>query len=72
MDPNIVNPGYGVLNLNAGITSPDGKYRFGVFARNAMDTFFVAGTQANAGGWTNVLNPESVRTVGVSFDAHFD
>jgi iron complex outermembrane receptor protein len=68
MDPNIVNPGYGVLNLNAGLTTPDGRYRFGAFARNALDTFFTAGRQANNGGWTNVLNPESVRTAGVSLD----
>ncbi len=71
MDPNIVNPGYGVLNANAGMTTPDGKYRLGVYARNALDKFFLAGRQANNGGWTNVLNPESVRTVGVSFDAKF-
>ncbi|MBW8812557.1 MAG: TonB-dependent receptor [Caulobacterales bacterium] len=70
MDPNIVNPGYGVLNLNAGLTSPDGRYRVGVFARNALDKFFLAGRQANNGGWTNVLNPEAVRTVGVSLDVH--
>jgi iron complex outermembrane receptor protein len=71
MDPNIVNPGYGVANLSAGITTPDGKYRLGAFARNAFDKFFLAGRQANNGGWTNVLNPEAVRTVGVSFDAKF-
>jgi len=71
MDPNIVNPGYGVLALNAGVTSPNGKYRLGVFARNALDTFFLAGRQANNGGWTNVLNPEAVRTVGVNLDVKF-
>ena len=68
MDPNIVNPGYGVLNLSAGLTSPDGRYRFGIYARNALDKFFLAGRQANNGGWTNVLNPEAVRTVGLSLD----
>lgn len=71
MDPNIVNPGYGVLNLTGGVSSPDGRYRFGVFARNALDKFFLAGRQANNGGWTNVLNPEAVRTVGVSFDVKY-
>jgi len=70
MDPNIVNPGYGVMNINAGITSPNGKYRIGVFARNAFDKFFLAGRQANNGGWTNVLNPEARRTIGVSLDLH--
>jgi iron complex outermembrane receptor protein len=71
MDPNFPVPGYGVLNLNAGIGTADGKYRLGVFARNALDTFFMAGRQAGNGGWTNVLNPESVRTVGVSLDLRF-
>ncbi len=71
MDPNIVNPGYGVLSLNAGISSPDNKYRLGIFARNALNTFFLAGRQANNGGWTNVLNPEAVRTVGVALDIKF-
>jgi iron complex outermembrane receptor protein len=71
MDPNIINPGYGVLSLNGGVTTPDGRYRVGIFARNALDTFFLAGRQANNGGWTNVLNPESVRTVGVNFTGKF-
>jgi iron complex outermembrane receptor protein len=72
MDPNIVNPGYGVLNLTAAVTSPDGRYRFGIFDRNALNTFFLAGRQANNGGWTNVLNPEAVRTFGMSLDVNFD
>lgn len=71
MDPNIINPGYGVLNLNAGMTSPSGKARLGIFARNALDKFFLAGRQANNGGWTNVLNPEAVRTIGMSLDLHY-
>ena len=72
MDPNIIVPGYGVLNLNAGITTPDGKYRFGLYARNALNTFFLAGKQASNGGWTDVFNPEAVRTVGVNLDMHFE
>jgi iron complex outermembrane receptor protein len=72
MDPNITNPGYGVLGLNGGLTSPDGRYRIGIFARNALNTFFFAGRQANNGGWTNVLNPEAVRTVGINFTGKFE
>jgi iron complex outermembrane receptor protein len=71
MDPNLINPGYGILNLDAGVTSPSG-YRFGIFARNGLDTFFVAGRQAGNGGYTNVLNTEAVRTVGVSLDLKFE
>ncbi len=69
-DPNLVNPAYGVLNLDAGLTTPSG-YRVGIFARNALNTFFVAGRQAGNGGYTNVLNTEAVRTVGVSLDMKF-
>jgi iron complex outermembrane receptor protein len=65
-DPNLVNPSYGILNLNAEMTSPNGKYKVGIFARNALSQFFTAGRQAGDGGYTNVLNPEAVRTVGVS------
>ena len=72
MDPNIINPGYGVLNLTASVTSPNGRYRVGLFDRNALNTFFLAGRQANNGGWTNVLNPEAVRTFGLSLDLKFD
>ena len=71
MDPNIVNPSYGVLGLNGGVSTRDGRFRVGLFARNALNTFFLAGRQANNGGWTNVLNPEAVRTVGVNFTGRF-
>jgi iron complex outermembrane receptor protein len=71
MDPNLVNPGYGQLNFDAGISSPGGVYRLGVYARNALNTFFTGGRQAGNGGYTNVLNSEAVRTVGVSFDLKF-
>jgi iron complex outermembrane receptor protein len=71
MDPNLVNPAYGQLNLDAGVTTPDGKYRLGVYARNALNTFYTGGRQAGNGGYTNVLNNEAVRTVGMSFDLKF-
>jgi iron complex outermembrane receptor protein len=72
MDPNLIAPGYGILNLEAGLSSANGKYRFGVYARNALDTFFVSARQAGGGGFQNVLGPEAVRTIGVSLDAKFD
>lgn len=71
MDPNVVNPGYGVLNLTAGVTTPSGRTRIGVFARNALEEYFRAGTQPMLGGYTIVLNPESVRTVGVQMSVSF-
>jgi iron complex outermembrane receptor protein len=68
MDPNLVNPGYGVLNLNVGISMNDGRYRVGVYARNALDQYFRAGVQPFSGGWVAILNPEAVRTIGATFD----
>lgn len=67
MDPNLIIPGYGILNLNGGITLSNGM-RVGIFARNALNTFFESGRQASNGGYTNVLNTEAVRTVGISLD----
>ncbi len=70
-DPNTVNPGYGTLALNAGIGAPDGQWRVGFFARNLFDKFFTAAIQSNSydnGGYTNVLNIEAVRTVGMTLD----
>lgn len=72
MDPNLVNPAYGQLNLDAGIASPDGRWRFGLYARNALNTFYTGGRQAGNGGYTNVLNNEAVRTVGAAFDLKFE
>lgn len=72
MDPNLVIPGYGVLNLTVGVTTPGGRFRVGAFARNALDEFFLAGRLPVSGGWTNVLNPEAVRTVGMTMSMNFE
>ena len=71
MDPNLINPAYGLWNLDASITTPKG-YRLGVYARNAFNQFFVGGRQAGNGGYTQVLNSEAVRTIGVSLDMKFE
>jgi iron complex outermembrane receptor protein len=71
MDYYIANPGYGILGFTGGVTTPDGRYRVGFFVRNALNTFFLAGRQANNGGYTNVLNPEAVRTIGGTLSAKF-
>ena len=72
MDPNLVDPAYGVLNLDAGVSTNDGRYRVGIFARNATDNAFVGGRQASNGGYTNVLNSETIPTVGVNLQARFN
>ena len=45
-DPNTRIPGYGITTVNVGIGDPDGKWRFGVYARNLFDTYFVSAIQA--------------------------
>jgi iron complex outermembrane receptor protein len=71
MDYYIANPGYGMLGFTGGLSTADGKYRVGFFVRNALNKFFLAGRQANNGGFTNVLNPEAVRTIGGTLSAKF-
>ena len=67
-NPTLIDPGYGILNLNLNVSPEKGKWKVGLFARNALNKFFYAGLQANNGGQTLVLNPEAVRTVGISLD----
>lgn len=72
-DPNTAIPGYGIANVNLGIGDPD-RWRVGVFARNLFDKFYVSAIQANGndpGGYTNILNVEARRTVGVVFDLKY-
>jgi iron complex outermembrane receptor protein len=73
-DPNTRIPAYGLAGLNIGITPNDANWRIAVFARNLFNTYFVASeasTSTDAGAYTNLINPEARRTVGVSFDKNF-
>jgi iron complex outermembrane receptor protein len=70
-NPTLIDPAYGILNLNIGIGPDDANWKVAIFARNALNKFFYAGLQANNGGSTLVLNPEAVRTVGLSLDWKF-
>jgi iron complex outermembrane receptor protein len=67
-NPTLIDPSYGILNLNVAYSPASGKWKVGAFARNALNKFFYAGLQANNFGQTLVLNPEAVRTIGVSLD----
>ena len=71
-DPNLINPGYGIANMNLGVGPTNGDWRLGLFVRNLFDTFFFAGLQANNGGSTLVLNTEARRTIGGSLDIKFN
>lgn len=70
-NPTLIDPAYGILNLNLGIGPESANWKVSVFARNALNKFFYAGLQANNGGSTLVLNPEAVRTIGFSLDYKF-
>jgi iron complex outermembrane receptor protein len=68
-------PGYATIGLNAGLGSPDGNWRLGVFARNLLDKRFVASVIAtpfaSAGSTVNWMTREGRRTIGVSAEMKF-
>jgi len=73
-DPNTLVRPYGLANVNLGIGNPAKGWRVGIFARNLFDKFFVSAIQANGndpGGYTNILNVEARRTIGVTLDYKF-
>ena len=41
-DPSTVHGSYGILNISAGIESPDGRYTFTAFVNNVLDEFYAS------------------------------
>lgn len=76
-DPGTIQKAYGLLGGNLGVQTADGRYRVSLFAVNLLDKRFVAqispfpATALSPGGYIQFFNPDSVRTLGVSFDARF-
>ncbi len=77
-DPNARQAGYGLLNLNLGLQTKDGRYEVTAFARNLLDKHFVSaiGTgfldnNAAGAGYTQTLTSDAFRRVGVELRAHF-
>jgi iron complex outermembrane recepter protein len=73
-DPNTRIPPYGIAGLNLGVSSADGKWHAGVFARNLFDKYFIASlasTSLDSGAYTNLISAEARRTIGVNFDYSF-
>lgn len=77
-DPNTIQPGYGLLNLNVGLQSNDGRYGVTVFARNLLDEQFYSGigtgfldTNATGAGYTQSLTQDAFRRVGIEAKVHF-
>jgi len=74
IDPDVVIPQYGLLNMNAGIDSVLGsRFDLSVFASNLTKKKYVigAGNYYNALGFTTLLYGEP-RTYGLSLTYHFD
>ncbi len=72
-DPNTIFEPYGLLNANIGISAKDDRWRVGVFGRNLLNQYYVAGfipTTLNTGGYSNVpdANGGAFRTVGIVLD----
>ncbi len=77
-DPNAVQPGYGLLNLNLGLQSKDGRYQVTAFARNLLDKQFVSGivpgfldTNATGAGYTQTLTQDAFQRFGVEARVSF-
>lgn len=74
-DTTTIEPGYGIVNLNTGLSTADSKLRVGLFVRNLADKHFSSGLLslpfANPGGVVNWETREGRRTVGVSIEGKF-
>jgi iron complex outermembrane receptor protein len=77
-DPNAVQPGYGLVNVNLGLQTKDGRYEVTGFVRNLFDKHFVSATgtgfrdsNATGAGYTQTLTQDAFRRVGVELRAHF-
>lgn len=77
-DPNTVQPAYGLLNGSIGVETPDHRYSLTAYARNIANKHFATmiaaaflDSNATGAGYTQMLNTDSVRTVGVKGAVHF-
>jgi iron complex outermembrane receptor protein len=72
-DPNTIIDPYGLLNVNIGVGPKDGSWRFGVFSRNLLNQYYIAGylpTILNTLGYSIVPDGDGgqFRTVGLTLD----
>ncbi len=68
-DPNTIVDAYGLVGLSLSIGSDDGRWRTGVFVRNALNQDFVPviiPTYFDPGGYLNNPTVEARRTIGVN------
>jgi len=74
-NPNTMVKGYGLLNANVGVGPEDGRWRFGIYARNLLDQHFVNRLltlgNANASLLAQQTAANARRTVGAKLDLAF-
>jgi iron complex outermembrane receptor protein len=73
-NPNTFINGYNVTGVNIGLEDADKRWRLAVFSRNLFDHYYRSARQQatfDTGGYTQVVDPEARRTIGVQFNYHY-
>lgn len=76
-DPGTVQKAYSLVGGRVGVSGPDDRWTFAVYASNLFDTRWAAQitpspvTALNPGGYLQYFSPDSVRRIGASFEARF-
>ncbi|MFT4026604.1 MAG: TonB-dependent receptor [Novosphingobium sp.] len=73
-NPHTFINGYNVTGVNIGLEDAGSRWRLAVFARNLFDHYYRSARQQatfDTGGYTQVVDPEARRTVGVQFNYHY-
>jgi iron complex outermembrane receptor protein len=73
-NPHTFINGYNITGINIGLEDSEARWRVAFFVRNLFDRYYVSALQQatfDTGGYTQVVDPEARRTVGVQFNYHF-
>ncbi|PZQ63434.1 MAG: hypothetical protein DI570_09010 [Phenylobacterium zucineum] len=76
-DPGTIQKAYSLVGGRVGVSGPDDRWTFAIFATNLFDKRWAAQitpspvTTLNPGGYLQYFSPDSVRRVGASFQTRF-
>ncbi len=72
-DPLTAQGGYGLVNVNAGVNTTDGRWGISVYGNNVLDKHYVdfISYVTNNVFYTNDIGYEDLQTFGVALTAHF-
>jgi iron complex outermembrane receptor protein len=76
-DPGTIQKAYSLVGGRVGVSGPDDKWTFAIYASNLFDKRWAAQitpspvTSLNPGGYLQYFSPDSVRRVGASFETRF-